>query len=129
MNGRAARTCCDTEGTREEPRMPDFHIVAGGGVEPSDAYGARGFTVDGDVTARVVSPPDFSLWLVTADLSDGTTIEWPARHGDEAVYVLDGALEIDGKVDGNGAGRKTVPPVGAAVIEADAPATARAVGA
>jgi quercetin dioxygenase-like cupin family protein len=105
--------------------VPDFHIVAGAGVEPSDAYRARGFTVDGDVSARVVSPPEFSLWLITADLTAGTTIEWPARHGDEAVYVLDGALEVDGSA----LEPKVVPPVGAAVVEADAPATARAVGA
>jgi quercetin dioxygenase-like cupin family protein len=100
--------------------MAGIDIVAGTGVEPSDAYGARGFAVDGDARARVVSPPAFSLWLITADLDDGTTIEWPARHGDEAVYVLDGALEMDSRV---------IPPVGAAVVEADAPASMRAVGA
>ena len=35
--------------------------------------------------------------MLTADLADGATVEWPAVHGDEAVYVVDGALEIDGR--------------------------------
>ena len=51
--------------------MTRLEIVHGAGVEPSDAYGERGYAVDGGVSARVVSPPDFSLWLIRADLDDG----------------------------------------------------------
>jgi quercetin dioxygenase-like cupin family protein len=101
-----------------------FTITRSVDVEPSDAYGPRGFGVDGDVTACVVSPADFSLWLVRSDLADGAGLEWPARHGDEAVYVIDGALELE-QPDGS----VVIPPAGAAVVEADAPARLRARGA
>jgi quercetin dioxygenase-like cupin family protein len=78
-----------------------------------------GHHVDGGVRHRVVSPDGFSLWLVRAELDDGATIEWPEAHGDEAVYVLDGALEIDGRI---------TPAGGAAIVEANVVTRARAVG-
>jgi len=64
-----------------------------------------------------VSPKDFSLWLIRAELDAGTTIDWPAAHGDEAVYVVEGALEIDARV---------VPPAGSVVVESDVATTVRA---
>jgi hypothetical protein len=93
------------------PALTRLAVVPGAAVEPSDAYGERGFAVDGGVVARVVSPTEFPLWLIRAELDDAASVEWPAEHGDEAVYVLDGALEVDGRV---------VPPSGAAVVEAGA---------
>jgi quercetin dioxygenase-like cupin family protein len=101
-----------------------LEIVHGADVEPSDAYGERGFAVYGTVAARLVSPPDFSLWLIRADLDDGASIEWPARHGDEAVYVVDGALEVD-----EGTDARLVPPAGSVVVEAGAATKVRARGA
>jgi hypothetical protein len=38
-----------------------------------------------------------SLHLVVAWLGDGDSIDWPPEHGEEAVYVLAGELEIDGR--------------------------------
>ena len=78
-----------------------------------------GHDVDGGVRHSVVSPDGFSLWLLRAELDDGATIEWPATHGDEAVYVLEGALEIDGRV---------APAQGAAIVESNVATRARAVG-
>ena len=105
--------------------MAGFSIVRAADTEPSNAFGARGFAVDGEVTARVVSPDDFSLWLIRADLADGTTIEWPEAHGDEAVYVIDGALEVE-----DPAGRTVVVPrAGSAVVESGVATRVRARGA
>jgi quercetin dioxygenase-like cupin family protein len=78
-----------------------------------------GHRVDGGVRHCVVSPDAFSLWMLRAELDDGGTIEWPATHGDEAVYVLEGALEVD---------RRVTPPKGAAIIESNAETRARAIG-
>jgi quercetin dioxygenase-like cupin family protein len=57
--------------------------------------------------------------MLRAELDDGGTIEWPATHGDEAVYVLEGALEVDGRV---------TPTKGAAIVEANVATRARAIG-
>jgi hypothetical protein len=99
--------------------MAKVEIVHAAEVEAVQGYGDYGHRVDGGVQHRVVSPAGFSLWMLAADLDDGTTIEWPATHGDEAVYVVEGALEIDGKV---------TPAHGAAVVESDVVTRARAVG-
>jgi len=96
-----------------------LEIVRSADVEASTEYPTRGHKVEGGVRARTVSPEDFSLWLVTAELDDGASITWPATHGDEAVFVVSGAFAIDGR---------TTPPDGAAVIEADVEVTGTAVG-
>jgi hypothetical protein len=94
-------------------------IVKGEGIAVASEYPAHGHKVEGGVRDREVSPPDFSLWLVTADLDDGASITWPAEHGDEAVFVVEGAFRIDGR---------TTPTDGAAVIEANVETTGTAVG-
>ena len=100
--------------------MAKLEVIRAGEVEASRTYGASRHDVTGGARAKVVSPEGFSLWMLLADLDDGTAIEWPSRHGDEAVYVLSGALEIDGRV---------TPAKGAAIVEADVATTARAIGA
>jgi quercetin dioxygenase-like cupin family protein len=75
--------------------------------------------VEGGIRHRVASPDGFSLWMLRAELDDGSTIEWLATHGDEAVYVLEGALEIDGRV---------TPAKGAAIVESNVVTRARALG-
>jgi quercetin dioxygenase-like cupin family protein len=79
-----------------------------------------GHRVEGGVRHRVVSPSGFSLWMLRAELDDGSTIEWQATHGDEAIYVLEGAIEVDGRV---------APAKGAAIVESNVVTRARAVGA
>lgn len=79
-----------------------------------------GHHIEGAVRHRVVSPDGFSLWMLRAELEDESTIDWPATHGDEAVYVLEGAIEVDGRV---------APARGAAIVEANVVTRVRAIGA
>jgi hypothetical protein len=75
-------------------------------VEPTDVYG-------NGIEARLVSPDDFPLWLVRARMAPEQEITWGTDHGDEAVYVDAGDVELDGRVCEAG---------GAVVIEAGMPA-------
>ena len=99
--------------------MAKIEVVRGADTDWSQDYAANGYRTQGDVRSSRVSPAEFSLWLVRAELADGATIEWPSTHGDESVFVVSGGFDIDGR---------TCPPEGAAVIEADVAVTGRAVG-
>ena len=66
-----------------------------------------------------VSPDDYSLWMVASELRDGATLEWTTDHGDDGVYVVGGALELDGRI---------CPTDGAVIVESGVACTARAVG-
>jgi len=98
--------------------MAKIEIVRAAEQEHASGY-PTGHCVDGGVRHQVVSPERFSLWMLRGDLDDGSTIEWPATHGDEAVYILEGALEIDGRV---------TPTKGAAIVESNVATRARAIG-
>ena len=78
--------------------MAKFTIVDEASVPVVDVYPAPFATVHGAVSARRVSPDRYSTWLIVADLADGAVISWPERHGDEGVYVVSGALDIDRRV-------------------------------
>jgi quercetin dioxygenase-like cupin family protein len=86
-------------------------------VAPTDVYGTG-------VEARLVSPADFPLWLVRARLAAGKRITWGRDHGDEALYVVDGEVEVDGRacpaggsvVVEAGVATELVAPAGAAIV-------------
>lgn len=61
---------------------------------------------------RAAVPITGPLTLVVSWLGAGGWVEWPASHGEEAVYVLDGAVSVDGR---------TVPAGGAVVLHAEEP--------
>jgi hypothetical protein len=98
--------------------MAKVEIVRISEQELAPGYPA-GHRVEGSVRHQVVSPAGFSLWMLRAELDDGSTIGWPATHGDEAVYLLEGGLEIDGRV---------APAKGAVIVESDVVTRARALG-
>jgi len=56
-------------------------------------------------------PDDFPLWLERFEVG---TVMWNVHHGDEAVYVLEGAVDVDGH---------GCPAGGAVIVEAGVPAT------
>jgi quercetin dioxygenase-like cupin family protein len=112
--------------------------VAGIEVDPAatahDAYAAPACRTSVAVATTMVRSAEVDQWLVTATLPAGTVLEWVDDHGDEALYVLDGLLEVavdggdglDGLLevavdggDGAGDGRGgTCPAQGAVVVEA-----------
>lgn len=73
--------------------------------------------VAGEVSARVLGPSDFSLWLVELTVAAGAEIRLPAVHGDEAVHVRSGAVEVAGRASPSG---------GTVVIESQATPVVRA---
>jgi quercetin dioxygenase-like cupin family protein len=99
--------------------MARLGIVRAADVEPAPGWATGHHRVSGGVRAALRSPAGFPLWLLVAELDDGATVTWDDAHGDECVYVVAGALEVDGRV---------APPAGAAIVEAGVATTARAVG-
>ena len=72
-------------------------------AEWADAYDAPSVTVSGARRVRNVVPDGYSLWLVESQLDRGAGLVWGVAHGDEAVAVLDGVVEVDGgRVAGGG---------------------------
>jgi quercetin dioxygenase-like cupin family protein len=88
-------------------------------VESSSSY-AVDRTVSGVRWSKQISPDDYSLFLVVSELADGAVIEWDANHGDEAVCVLEGELDVDGH---------RCPSGGAVVVESGVVCRATAIGA
>jgi quercetin dioxygenase-like cupin family protein len=84
----------------------------------TDGYGAPSCTASGDIRSALFSPEGYSLWQVDAELSAGAELAWDVEgHGEEAVYVLEGELEVDGTRCG---------PETTAIVEAGAAAHMRA---
>jgi hypothetical protein len=66
-----------------------------------------------------LSPDDYSLWLLEAAFEDGGVLRWDQSHGDQAVYVFEGGLSVDGRI---------CPAGGAVIVESGAVAEVGAVG-
>lgn len=85
--------------------------------------------------SKRVSPESYSIWMAVSELDDGGTIEWDDEHGDDGVYVLSGALDVDAvSSDARPTGAAGSPEVsrcpadGAVIVESGVVCTARAVG-
>lgn len=79
--------------------------------------------------SRRVSPDPYSIWMVVSELDDGATLEWDDAHGDDAVYVMSGALDIDGAgCPGALSPVARCPADGAVVVESGVACRARSVG-
>ena len=99
--------------------MARIQRVSASEVTVSDHHLAPTCQADAAVESRRVSPDDASLWLVTSTLPAGTTLRWSSEHGDEALYVSEGSLVVDGR---------ECPTRGALVVEAGVATRARAEG-
>jgi quercetin dioxygenase-like cupin family protein len=88
--------------------------VAGIEVDPAattlDGYAAPACRTSVAVPSAIVRSAASDQWLVTATLPAGTVLEWIADHGDEALFVLDGLLDVP-------AGAAPVPTGGAVIAE------------
>ena len=86
---------------------------------PAESTYAIARDVSGVAWSKRVSPDDYALWLVVSELRDGAVMHWGTDHGDEAVCVLEGELDFDGR---------RCPAGGALVVEAGVECVATAVG-
>jgi quercetin dioxygenase-like cupin family protein len=86
-------------------------------AELTGPYAAPRCVVRGDARGDLFSSPDYSLWRIVGEMAAGAEIEWAADHGDEALYVVDGEVDLDGTIAGAGS---------AVVVEAGVRATVRA---
>jgi quercetin dioxygenase-like cupin family protein len=91
--------------------------IARDDVAPATAHPA-GHAVTGLRGARLLSPAQHPLWLVELELSGGGRLDWGEEHGDEAVYVMEGEVDVDGR---------PCPAGGAAVVESGVAASLSAV--
>ena len=97
--------------------MPVAQLIDPSTQAESMAYPAPFTTARGAVTTKFAQPDGFLQWVVTGELAGGAEIEWTGEHGDEAVYVVQGRLQV---------GDEVCPAGGAVIVESGAPATARA---
>jgi quercetin dioxygenase-like cupin family protein len=90
--------------------------------ETSDGYAAPHCTAIGRCTSSLAEFDD-GMWALRATLEPGTSVHWTTSHGDEGVYVIDGAVEVVG----DSSAEPTRCESGAAVIlESAAPTELRA---
>ncbi|MEO5839559.1 MAG: hypothetical protein ABIQ73_01505 [Acidimicrobiales bacterium] len=99
--------------------MAKFSAISLDDVPSSSTYAIER-DVSGVTWSKRISPEDYSLCLVVSQFADGAVMQWGTEHGDEAVCVLEGELEVDGR---------RCPPGGAVVVEAGVACTATAIGA
>jgi mannose-6-phosphate isomerase-like protein (cupin superfamily) len=88
------------------------------GTPFENGYRAPACEADGPAQSTLFQPEGYSLWEVEAELGTGAELRWSSQHGDEVLFILDGAMEVDGQI---------CEPKAAAIIEAGVAATARAV--
>jgi quercetin dioxygenase-like cupin family protein len=72
--------------------MAGSEIIDVRAIAPSAEYAAPFTAVTGGSSSKFAHPDDSSIWIVTADLEPGTTLEWGDAHGDELVFVQSGRL-------------------------------------
>jgi quercetin dioxygenase-like cupin family protein len=94
-----------------------IHFVEPEGHAPAPGDAELGAAASSDVTSRLVSPPGFPLWLLRRHVPVGESLTWSGAGGDEAVYVVRGELELDGR---------RCPAGGCVVVEAGATPAVRA---
>lgn len=76
--------------------MRGVEVAAIGPGSGVPGYQAPTVRVTGEVVSDLFAPDGFSLWLAAAGLQAGATLSWEGNHGDEALYVLDGVVEVEG---------------------------------
>src|SRR3954469_18811152 len=85
---------------------------------PSETSLPPSCVVTGSVAGSLGTPAGFFQWIYVGSATEGSELAWHCEHGDEALYVLSGALVVDGK--------DRCQPAGTVIIESGAQATVRA---
>jgi quercetin dioxygenase-like cupin family protein len=91
-------------------------VDAATAMEPGHRFDT--VAVAGALRSATVSASGYGLQLCRVDMDPGASLAWTARHGDEGLYVVRGAVEVDGRV---------CPADGAVVVESGVAATLTAV--
>jgi quercetin dioxygenase-like cupin family protein len=65
-------------------------------------YAAPGCDISGTARGSTFRPDGSELWRVVGELPAGAELEWASDHGDQGIYVLDGAIAVDGARVGAG---------------------------
>ncbi len=92
--------------------MPALAVVAGAGAPIVDGYPPTvGVTAEESMVRRL-SPGGISLWLYEVSLPSGGELRWQSPHGDEALYILEGSVDVCGQTS-----RRPVPAGGAVIVE------------
>ena len=96
--------------------MTAVELLAAPQLSPG-AYAAPRCSGSAGIRSGLACPVAFDLWVVDAVLPTGAELQWDRDHGDEAIAVLTGAVEIGGE---------DCPVDTVIVVEAGALATLRA---
>jgi hypothetical protein len=103
----------DGTATWEVSSVRKLAIFRESDVAAQETYPAP-LELSGLAWSKLMSPPDYGLWLCLSELEPGARMSWPADHGDEVVYLRSGSLAV--------AGHACVSR-GAVIVEANVAAT------
>ncbi len=81
---------------------------------PQDGYAAPTCRATGGARSSLIAFDGFALWALTGELGPGAALTWGDGHGDEGLFVVRGALVVDGRV---------CPAGGAVIVEGQAAAS------
>ena len=99
--------------------METAHVSDPASAVTGGSYSAPYCAASGACSGVLFRPEDFSLWRVEGELGEGAALEWGTAHGDEALYVIAGGLDCEGRRVGQGS---------ALIVEAGVPALVRPAG-
>jgi quercetin dioxygenase-like cupin family protein len=88
----------------------EFEVIDSRALPELDGYAAPFTKAVGRVRSRYYAPAEFGQFVAHGTLDRGAELAWASSHGDEALFVLEGEVRVDGQ------------PVGlkeAVVIESD----------
>jgi quercetin dioxygenase-like cupin family protein len=103
--------------------MAGLVVVAWSDAPTVEDYPESVTVTANSISVRRLSPEGISLWLCEVAMPTGGELRWQQEHGDEALYVLEGALDVCG----DGAPR-SVPAGGAVIVESAVPSHVAARG-
>jgi quercetin dioxygenase-like cupin family protein len=85
--------------------------------ELKPGYAVPHCSVEGGARSALFHPEGYSLWQVTATIDAGSSLRWEDPHGDEALFVVSGAVEVAGQ---------SATTFGCVIVESGVTATVRA---
>ncbi len=97
--------------------MASATVVIEDSLALTDGYHAPWCVGRGPVRSALFHPDGYSLWKLAAEVGAGAELEWDTTHGDEAIFVVAGDLDVNGRRTG---------AEGVVIVESGVPVTIRA---